>query len=549
MKKFFALFLLAIILVCSSCVQSPEKVRPVKNVIVMISDGTSTGVISAARWYKMYNNMGNNLHLDPYLCGTVSTFCSNAPIGDSAPTTSCYMTGVPSRSGNVAIYPVADPVNDLVPLDPAMAYQPLATLLEAARILQGKSTGLVVTCEFPHATPADCSSHYYDRGNYKYIASQMAYNNLDVLFGGGNDIITDDMKAHFKNTGTTLIQDDVTAFRNFQGDGNLWALFEKMDLPYDLDRDPAITPSLEEMTRKAIERLSKNKNGFFLMVEGSKVDWAAHANDAVGCITEFIAFDNALGAALEFARKNGETAIVVLSDHGNSGFTIGRTGRGGSTSSLKDLFGTVSQYKKTASGIAEILNETPPDQIKAVFAKYTDIELTDDELQNIVQSRDYKMRDDARPGNRQTLSVNANQIMNLRTCFGFTSGSHTGEEVFLAAYHPKGDRPAGFITNIQVSEYLYQAMGLTTPLPDLSGKLFSKHTEALTGLDYKLDTTDDFPTLSVTKDNNTLSVRAFSSVAHLNGKPVDLGSVTVYIDKNNTFYLPADILKKTGLTN
>lgn len=85
----------------------------------MIPDGTSIGVVSAARWYQIYNKLGgNNLAIDPYLCGTVKTFSSNAPIGDSAPTTSCYMTGMPQQTGNVSIYPVADPENDLVPVDP-----------------------------------------------------------------------------------------------------------------------------------------------------------------------------------------------------------------------------------------------------------------------------------------------------------------------------------------------------------------------------------------------------------------------------------------------
>jgi len=325
-------------------------------------------------------------------------------------------------------------------------------------------------------------------------------------------------------------------------------LFGRMDLPYDLDRDPEKTPSLEEMTRKALERLSKNKNGFFLMVEGSKVDWAAHANDAVGTITEFIAFDNAVGAALEFARKNGETAIVILSDHGNSGISLGRNGwRGGTT--LQALFGAVSQYKKTAPGMAEILNATPPDQIKTVFAQYTNIELNDNELQTILRSRDYRMADAAQEKSNQTLSSNLVQIMNLRTPFGFTTGGHTGEEVFLAVYHPSGNRPTGFTTNMQVNQYLYQAMGLTTPLPELTRKLFARHTEALANQKYEIDTTGDFPALTVTSGKNILSVRAFTSVAHLNGKPVDLGSVTVYIDKNNTFYLPADILKRTGLSN
>ncbi len=251
-----------LILVCVSMTWAQQQyrrpVKPTKNLIVMIPDGTSIGVVSAARWYQIYNKLGDNLAIDPYMCGTVKTFSSNAPIGDSAPTTSAYMTGMPQRTGNVSIYPVADTENDLIPVDPDMAYQPLATILEAAKYQQNKATGLVVTVEFPHATPADCAAHYYNRGKYKYIASQMAYQNLDVMFGGGNDQISDDIKQYFKNTNTLLFQDDIKAFRNFKGKEKIWALFEKGVHPYDLDRDPETVPSLSEMTQKAIDRLSQN---------------------------------------------------------------------------------------------------------------------------------------------------------------------------------------------------------------------------------------------------------------------------------------------------
>ncbi|MBP6611140.1 MAG: alkaline phosphatase, partial [Paludibacter sp.] len=184
---------LFIVLVSSTFVFS-TKVKPTKNVIVMIPDGTSLSVLSASRWLKTYRNEGTKLAVDPYICGTVSTFCSNAPIGDSAPTTSCYMTGIAAQAGNVSIYPVADSKNDLVKLNPDSAYQPLATILEAMKIEQKKAAGLVVTCEFPHATPADCASHTYSRKKYEIIAPQMAFNNLDVVIGGGNDFILDEMK-------------------------------------------------------------------------------------------------------------------------------------------------------------------------------------------------------------------------------------------------------------------------------------------------------------------------------------------------------------------
>ncbi|MDU1903207.1 MAG: alkaline phosphatase [Dysgonomonas sp.] len=540
MKKIFLALFLIISYSTIWAQQYHKPVKPVKNVILMIPDGTSMGVVSAARWYQIYNKLGGeNLNIDPYICGTVKTFSSNAPIGDSAPTTSAYMTGMPQQTGNVAIYPPADPDNDLIYVDPTKAYQPLATILEAARIEKGKSTGLVVTVEFPHATPADCSAHYHKRGEYKYIASQMAYNHLDVVFGGGNKILTDDIKEHFKTYETTLIQNDINAFRNHKS-GKAWALFADMDLPYDLDRDPAKVPSLEEMTKKAIELLSQNDNGFFLMVEGSKVDWVAHANDAVGCITEFLAFDKAVGAALEFAKKDGETAIIILPDHGNSGFTIGRRDlKSYDKASIHKLFANVSKYKKTAEGLEKILLQHKPEQIKGIIKEYTDIDITDEEFDQLMKSKNYHESNYMKVSDSPNMTATLIDIMNKRTYFGFTTGGHTGEEVFLAAYHPQGDIPTGMNTNIQINNYLSDVVGLTKPLSELTQSIFAKHKEVFEGLNYSIDKSTDFPTLVVKKGKNILKVPAFKSIAYINNKAIDLGSVTVYIDKNDTFYIPA----------
>ena len=537
---------LILLFVLFATITFAQAVKPVKNVILMIPDGTSIGVYSAARWYKIYNNMGDALHVDPYITGTVSTFSSNAPIGDSAPTTSCYMTGMPARSGNVSIYPVHDPDNDLYPVDSTMAYQPLATILEASKIEKNKATGLVVTCEFPHATPADCAAHHYNRGNYNALAPQMAYQNLDVMFGGGNRILTDDIKQHFQNKGTTLIQNDRNAMLNYNSENPVWALFNDRALPYDLDRDPETTPSLSEMTEKAIEILSKNENGFFLMVEGSQVDWAAHGNDPVGIITEYLAFDEAVGKAIEFAKQDGETAVVILSDHGNSGFTIGKAEcKGYDKLTIEELFGEVSKYKLTAAGIEKKLIDVGPENMKAEFKKHTDIDLTDDQLKSLLSSRNYKEGNYMEIANSPNLTHNIVNIMNSKMCFGFTTGGHTGEEVLLAAYHPAGDVPMGHLKNTEINDYLFKVSGLETPLPELTRRIFAKHRDVFVDMEYTIEDIDgDIPILVVKNGGKTLRVPAFSSVATLNGKSFDLGSVTVYIDKNNTFYLPQNLADK-----
>lgn len=545
-KSIYSLLLILLSTSAAWAQQYHKPVRPVKNVIVMIPDGTSIGVVSAARWYQIYNKLGGeNLNIDPYICGTVKTFSSNAPIGDSAPTTSAYMTGMPQRTGNVAIYPVADPENDLVQVDPEMAYQPLVTILEAAKIQKNKAVGMVVTVEFPHATPADCSSHYYARGKYEYIAPQIAYNNLDVMFGGGNSILTDDIKDHFKKNNTTLIQNDINAFRSFEGDNKVWALFQDRELPYDLDRDPSLIPSLEEMTKKAIDCLSENDNGFFLMVEGSKVDWVAHGNDAVGCITEYLAFDRAVGAAIDFAKKNGETAVIILPDHGNSGFTIGRRDlKSYDKATFEQLFGNVSKYKKTGEGLERILLQEKPENFKAVFKQYTDIDLTEDELASLLSSKNYKEADYMKKADSPNMGHAIVDIMNSRTYFGFTTGGHTGEEVFLAAYHPQGDVPLGMNTNVQINNYLSDVLGLDKSLSEMTKEVFAKHQDVFSGLQYSIDKSTDFAQLTVKKGKKTLVIPAFKSVAYLNGKEINLGSVVVYIDKNDTFYLPSNLIEQ-----
>lgn len=542
MKKISIAFLVFAV----SLAMFAQEVRPVKNVIVMIPDGTSIGVYSASRWFKVYNKMGERLNIDPYFSGTVTTHSSNAPIGDSAPTSSTYATGVLQKTGNVAIHPEADPDNDLYPVDASRTYQPAATILEAMKIKQNKAVGLVVTCEFPHATPADFSAHYYARSAYKYLAPQMAYQNLDVMFGGGNGILTDDIKQHFRNKGTTLIQDDREALLNYNGNGKVWALFGERALPYDIDRNPDRVPSIAEMTSKALEVLSKDENGFFLMVEGSQVDWAAHANDPIGIITEYLAFDEAVGKVMDFAKEDGNTAVVIMSDHGNSGFTIGTRNCGGYDKlSIDELFGAVSKFKLSANGLESLLLNTKPENIKSEFKKYTGVDITDEELATLLSSKNYKEGDYTKVGTSNNLAHNIVNILNSRTCFGFTTGGHTGEETLLASYHPQGDILKGNVRNVNVNAYLQKVAGLNQSLEELSDEIFAKHTDVFAGQTFTVNKTDpDFAALTVTKGRNRLEVKAFSSVAKLNGKPFDIGSVVVYIDKNDTFYLPKKLAER-----
>ncbi len=519
----------------------------------MIPDGTSLATVSIARWLQWYQNPDQpKLYMDPYLCGTVLTHSSNAPIGDSAPTTSCYMTGVPSLTGYVSTYPVADPENDIYPMDPDRAYQPLTTVLEAAKILKGKAAGLVFTCEFPHATPADCAAHSYNRGKYEWIAPQMAHNDLAVVIGGGVKHLPEESEAYLRSNGYSIYKDNLQGMRT-DPNPKMWALFGENEMSYDLDRDPSEQPSLEEMTRKAIEKLSQHENGFFLMVEGSKVDWAAHSNDPVGMTTDFLAFDRACGAALEFARRNGETAVIIVPDHGNSGISLG-VGRCGGYDRLskEQLFHSLSLFKLTAQGLGRKVNQIPYEQVQEMFREYAGFELNEQELKALCNHKDY--RNSPIPAGERSdegiepslysgsLTSFMSRLITSKTCIGFTTGGHTGEEVFLAAYHPEGDIPVGFHTNIELNEYLCALFDIHGKLEELNEQNFARHTDVFAGYKYEIQPSKEgHPVLVVTHKKKQLNIHPYTNIVTTGKKGTEeirLNSVIVYVDKNDTFYLP-----------
>jgi alkaline phosphatase len=458
------------------------------------------------------------------------------------------MTGVPSRPGYVSTYPPADPENDIIPLDSTMAYQPLMTVLEAAKIFNKMAAGLVFTCEFPHATPADCASHSYNRNKYAWIAPQMVHNNIDVLIGGGTKHLNDECKDYLIKEGYGVYLNDISGFRSYNGN-RMWSLFCDDDMPYDLDRDGNLYPSLAEMTAKAIEKLSKNENGFFLMVEGSKVDWAAHANDPAAMITDMLAFDEAFGVAVDFAKKNGETVVIAVPDHGNSGISIGSNNCPQYYTLTKDeLFKNVSQYKATAETIVEILKNTDKSEIKDVFKNYTNIDLSDDVLEKILSSKDYKKSTLTAEERMKGTSLKKiiTETLNNHTCFGFTTGGHTGEEVFLAVYAPEGSsKPAGFTTNIELNKYMSDILKIGS-LEEHTASYFAKHSEVFEGYKWEINNkNEDFPVLEVkgNRAKDKLTVNPYSNIALFNGKEIRLNSVVVYVDKTNTFYLPKSLRK------
>ncbi len=278
-----------------------------KNIILLIGDGMGIAQITAGKIVKGQLNLEEFKHL-----GLLTTHSQSALITDSAAAGTALATGY--KTNNKAISVSADG-------------KPLKSIIEYAKEVN-KATGLVVSSSITHATPAVFAAHIDSRKKHSIIAEQISRSGIDVLFGGGRGYFIPHTKPGSKREDdknllaelaefTTVIQTEEEFNRLGQVD-SVVGLFADKHLPGADKRNPG----LPGMTEKAIEILSKNKNGFFLMVEGSQIDWAGHDNNQDDIITEVIDFDNTIGVALNFAKKNPQTLLVVTADHETGGFAI-----------------------------------------------------------------------------------------------------------------------------------------------------------------------------------------------------------------------------------
>ena len=277
------------------------KGKKVKNIIFMIGDGMGLEQLSTA-WVV------NNRHLNitdnfPYV-GLQWTYSASKLVTDSAAAGTALATGSKTNNGMIATSPDG---------------QPLKTLSEYAKS-KGKKTGTSVVCRICDATPAVFSTHAPHRDSLYNITAQFVDSKLDFLFGGGlrwweNRPDGRDLTAEVEAKGYTFVKtvEELNAVQN----GPVIALTSYMELPAALDRNGAHQASVV----KALELLD-NKDGFFLMVEGSCIDDYCHANKVGYVVEEILDFDRTVGAVLEWAAKDGETLVIVTADHSTGAMTL-----------------------------------------------------------------------------------------------------------------------------------------------------------------------------------------------------------------------------------
>lgn len=524
-------FILAL-LVSLGSITGYAAAAPVKNVIVLVPDGMNSAAVTLARWYK-----GSPLTMDQMLVGAVKTYCSNSVITDSAPAATAFATGYKSDAGYISVLPSIINVPASAQVNPEDKFRPVATVLEAAKML-GKGTGLVATSNIQHATPACYSAHWPSRKDYFTIGQQQVYEQIDVVLGGGKQYLlptsmggtrTDglDLVSALKNMGYDFVED--TAAMNHSTSKKIWGMFANDAMAYEMDRDPAKEPSLAQMTQKAIQVLSKNPKGFFLFVEGSKVDWAAHANDPVGVISDTLAFDTAVQTALEFAKADGHTLILAFADHNTGGMTIGNTltNEGYDTLRPDQVIQPLKKATLTGEGLEKVFN-ADKSNITAVMNQYFGIsDLTTEEIDAIKKTK------------AGSMNYTVGPIISKRSGIGWTTIGHTGEEVFLYAYGP--GKPAGLIENTDIAKIIAKDMGVS--LADVNQKLFVMAGD--TGYEWGVRTLDtkygvNRPYIILTSGNTVVELIANTNTTYVNGKPHSLRNISLIV--NGVPYIPREAL-------
>ncbi|MCB2173452.1 alkaline phosphatase [archaeon] len=270
----------------------------VRNVIFLIGDGMGIGQLSAAE----YENGQESLSISsmPYKA-LVTTYSESAFVTDSAASGTALATGYKTNNGRISM---------------STSGETLTTVVEVAEE-NGVSTGIVSNTRVTHATPACFMAHVSSRGMESAIASQVLDSGVDVVLGGGSTYFD---SLDTSGAGYTVVT-STDELHDFDS-GKVLGLFAPGYMSYDDYRDPDVEPSLAEMTYKSIELLSHDPDGFFLMVEGGRIDHASHDNDFDATMSEVFAFDEAVLVALEYASSRNDTLVLVTADHETGGLMI-----------------------------------------------------------------------------------------------------------------------------------------------------------------------------------------------------------------------------------
>lgn len=460
-------------LLAAGCASAPAGAP--RSLILMIGDGMGPATITLARDARQ-----GPLALDGILVGAVAT----RPLepqweGDNHPTTI-----TDSAASATALATGRSTLNERIAVDRLGAHLP--TLVEAARDA-GRATGLITTTAITHATPAAFASHVKHRGMEQEIAAQLAAAGIDLLVGGGRENFLPTTAGGLREDGRDLLAERAAAGVTVAQDGAalhaattlpLVAVLAPRHLAFACDvapATPAEPPSLRELTARALDLLAADGRPFVLMIEGGRIDHAAHGNDPVAHLHDMLAFDAAVAEALAFVEARGDVLLVVTADHETGGLTLGA-----------DVAGKIAyEYRPelllAASRSAESLAAdmlAGSDGVALLRQHWQLSDLTDAERlaideQVATHQVQYAAAQDAGKSAtelaeltrefRYRLTPILGHAMSRRARVGWTTGGHTGVDVGLWAAGPGAAQLAGHHHNAALGRRLSEVLGLEFP--------------------------------------------------------------------------------------
>ena len=439
-------------------------------VFLMIGDGMGPAQRAAAELFADAKTMSTNpsgsikrlVMNDMPVAGLTYTHSANSLITDSAAAGTALACGQKTDNGVIAM----DPTGKIK----------LTTIAERAKAA-GMKVGIISSVSIDHATPACFYAHQPKRSSYRAIAMQLPQSGFD-FFGGaakpvdrsaGEGQMSPIEAARAAGYSVVTTRAELAAVRS----AKVWAFDEPTDsaaaMSYAIDR-PGDAMSLAEMTRKAIELLD-NPKGFFIMVEGGKIDWACHQNDAATAVHETLAFDAAVAQAVDFYRKHpSDTLVVVTADHETGGMTLGFAA--GRPLNPARLARQTMSHERFGQHVARWRDAgtTFDDALPVIRQAFGYEVLSPAELTRIKTAYAASMKPHHTPrkgsaeyalyGPRDPLTVTCLRLVGEQAGIGFASFSHTGVPVPTTAMGTGAERFSGYHDNTDIPHHIAEAMGL-----------------------------------------------------------------------------------------
>ena len=441
-----------------------------KYVFYFIGDGMGVSHVTLAKLYAdsvLHDSMAMSFTRFP-VTSLSTTYAHNRYVTCSAAAGTALSTGTKTSINTIGL-----------------TYDRTDTLYSIAKKFKeaGKKVAILTSVSIDHATPAAFYAHVGSRGSYYDIAKQLLKSNYDFFASGGflepYGTKTDSNAVSVYELGKVRgcqFTSSLTEVDSLVAAGAKSIVYSAPNpapsstLQYEIDRSESDV-SLADITRKAIEVVD-NPNGFFIMVEGGKIDWAAHDNDAATVIHEVLAFARAIDVALEFYRKHPhETLIVVTADHETGGLSIGNR-ENKYDFHVKLLHYQTASEERLHKLIAEFKEQNPKakfDDLLNFLADKTglsnDIELNENDIKMLkdaynVAFKGLKSNEKTTYSETDPISKVSIQILNSKAAVGWTSGSHTGQPVPVFAIGSGQQLFVPLLDNTDIPKNIVRAAGI-----------------------------------------------------------------------------------------